>query len=322
MGNAVIRLDQRARQIELAGLAGGIRLDANETATFARQLEQIETRIFEVKYPTGHGIELVPLLRNINVGAKSYTYRVFDYVGEAVRAANYSDDAPRVNIQGFEVTAKLYGYRASYGYSIEDMRAAAMANLDLEVREANAARNVIARKLDESIWVGDSVVGVTGLANNANVSTVSPVTGTWSSASGPQILADLNKLVMAALIASKGEEDCDTVVMSITAYGYVSTKRMGDVANLTVLEQFLKDNPKIKRVEKSYRLELANAGGNGGRVIAYMNDPEKLEALVPIEFEVFAPIAKGMAFSVDVHGKFGGVAIRYPASVRYMDGCA
>jgi hypothetical protein len=274
-----------------------------------------------VLYPAGHAIELVPLNTAIDPGADAYTYRVFDYTGQSKRSANMSEDAPRVDIAGFEVTHKLHSYRAAYGYSIQQMRAAAMANLPLEQKDANAAREVQMRKLDNVLWFGDSEVNVTGLANNTLVSLVSPVTGTWSSATGLQMLADLQKLVSAAPLASKGVERPDTVAMSITQYEACANKPVGDNVDKTVLDFFRKANPHIKNIVSSYQLELADAGGTGGRLVAYANNGDKLEGLVPVEFEQFPAQAVNMAFKVDTHLRAGGVAIRYPGSVKYMDGC-
>lgn len=313
-------LDERARRIDMALMAAGIRYDANETAVFSRQLEDIESRLFEVKYPEGHGVEAVPLLTSIDPGSASYTYRAFDYAGQALRSSDYSEDAPRVDLQGLEVTHKLHSYRDSYGYSIQDLREAAKANLPLERQRADAARSVLMRKLDEVIWVGDSEVNVTGLANNALVSLVSVITGTWATATAAQILADLQKLVSAAPSASKGVERPNALAVAISTYEILATKFIGDNMDKTVLDLFKKANPNITQIIPTYRLETADAGGTGPRAIAYTNDREKLEALVPIEFEQFPPIARNMAFSIQCHARLGGVAVRYPGSIRYMDG--
>lgn len=319
----MVRMDARERQVErciatLEGQGFERRADANETAIFSRQLEQIETRLFDVKYPEGHAVDIVPLLTSIDKGADQYTYRAFDYVGQAKRSSNYADDAPRVDISGFEVTAKLHSYRAAYGYSVQDMRAAAMANLPLDAKRASAVRNVLMRKLDQVLWLGDTEVNVHGLANSTLVDLVSVITGTWTSATALQMLADVQKLVSAATNGSSGVEKSDTLVLPVSRYQILTQTFIGNDLNKTVMDLLLKANPGLK-VYQSYMLELADAEGDGPRAIAFTNDPEKLEGLVSVEFEQFAPIAKNMAFSIDCHMRCGGVAIRYPGSVKYMD---
>ena len=324
-----LTLDERARHldniIEKAGWrgmdsfwSGAIRQDDGESAIFARQLESIETRLFEVKYPEGHAIELVPLLTAIDPGAEKYTYRAFDYKGRMKRSANYDEDAPRADIQGLEVQTGIHSYRASYGYSIQDLRAAAMANLPLEMKRAEAARTVAMRELDLLLWFGDSEVNSTGLANNANVSLTSPITGSWDTATPQQILADAQKLVTATEISSKGVEKSDTLVLAISSYEILATTYIGNNTEWTVLNRLLEANKGL-RVVKSFQLETADAGLTKPRAIAYTNDREKLEGLVPVEFESFPPIAKNMSFGIDCHMRCGGVAVRYPGSIAYMD---
>ncbi len=242
------------------------------------------------------------------------------HIGQAKRSANYSDDAPRADLFGFEVETKMHSYRVAYGYSIQDMRAAAMANLPLEVRRAAAARAVLMRKLDSLLWIGDSQVNTTGLANNALVTPTAVITGTWvgGSTTALQMLADAQKLVSAPTNGSLGVEKADTLVLPVTRYQAISQTFIGNDLNKTVLDLLLKANPGLK-VYQSYVLETADVAGTGPRAVAFANDPEKLEGLVSVEFEQFAPIAKNMSFSIDCHMRCGGVAVRYPGSVAYMD---
>lgn len=314
-----ITLDQRAAEIDECMRRIRVRLDANETMAFARQLEQIETRLFEVKYPEGHAIELVPLNTAIDAGALSYTYRVQDFAGEAKRVANWATDFPRVDVQGKEVTHKLDNYGVSFGYDLQQLRSARFAAFPLEQNLNVAARRVVMRKLDDNLWFGDSTINVTGLANSALVSPTAVITGSWLTATALQILADVQKLINAAEGASKGVEKTNTVVLPVTRYVHISTKFMGaDAPGMTVLDMLKKANPGVAFFS-SYKLETADVAGTGPRALAFNSDREKLEGLVPTEFEVLPAVDQGGQFEVKCMGRFGGVAIRYPGSVNYMD---
>lgn len=316
-----ITLDERAADIQdvMRAMPRSQRLDANETMLFARQLEAIETRLFEVKYPEGHAMELVPILTSIDPGADKYTYRFEDVAGEAKRITNWSKDFERVDVKGDEVSHKLQNYGASYGYDLQQLRAAKFANYALERQLNTGARRVVMRKLDTNIWFGDTEIGVRGLANSALVSPTAVITGTWASATSLQIVADAQKLISAPVNASKGVEETDTVIFSTSIYELVSKRFMGNEApGMTVLDMLKKANPGVAFF-KSYRLETADAGGTKPRAIAFRKDPEKLEALVPVEFEVLPAVDQGGEFEVKVFGRFGGVATRYPTSIAYMD---
>jgi hypothetical protein len=203
-----ITLDERAGQIDDVMRRIRVHMDANETMMFARQLEAIEARLFEVKYPDGHAIELVPLNTSIDPGAQVYTYRVMNVAGEAKRVSDWAKDFPRVDLQGSEVSHRLQNYGASFGYDLQQLRAAKFANFQLEANLNAAARRVVMRKLDSNLWFGDTEINVHGLANSALVTPVAVITGDWANAArtAAQILADAQKLISAAENASKGVE--------------------------------------------------------------------------------------------------------------------
>lgn len=316
-----ITLDERAAKIAKVLDQIDVRLDANETMMFSRQLEAIEQRLYEVKYPDGHAIELIPLNTSIDPGALTYTYRVQDYAGEAKRVSNWATDFPRVDMQGFEVSHKLQNYGISFGYNLQQLRSAKFANFALEQNLNASARRIVMRKLNDNLWFGDSSIGVTGLANNANVSPTAVITGAWASASADEMLADLQKLISASTNNSKGVEKTTAVALPVSLFTLISTTFMGTSApGVTVLDMAKKANPGVA-FYSSNSLETADAGGTGPRIVAFDSDSEKLEGLVPVEFEVLPAINQGGEFEVKCMGRFGGVALRYPGSVNVMDDC-
>ncbi len=317
--NRRMTLDERAARLARVCDNIGVRLDANETMAFARQLEQIEARLFEVKYPDGHGIELVPMNRSIDPGALSYTYRFQNIVGEAKRVSNWATDFPRVDVQGQEVTHRLENYGASYGYNLQQLRSAGFANYPLDQQLNIAARRVVMRKLDENIWFGDTSIAVYGLANSTLVSPTSVITGDWPTATAQEILDDAQKLISQAEVATKGVEKSDSVAFAVSTMQILAKKYMGaDAPGKTVLAVLKENNPGVAFYQ-SYKLENADAGGTHPRAIAWTNDPELVEALVPTEFEILPAVDQGGQFEVKVMGRMGGVAIRRPLSVTYMD---
>ena len=50
----------------------------------------------------------------------------------------------------------------SYGYSIQEIRRAAMAGMPLEARRATAARQAIDDKIDYIAWYGDTATNLKG----------------------------------------------------------------------------------------------------------------------------------------------------------------
>jgi hypothetical protein len=305
----------------VAGISrqGDLRMDANETAMFARQLEDIDTELYRVEYPALKGTTIVPTRTAINEGAEEYTYRSIDRAGRSAIISNYASDSPRVDVQGKEESAKLFGHSASYGFSIQDLRRSRMSGLALENERALAAREAIDLTNDTVCAFGESSIGVTGFYNNAGVSLVTPATGTWSTATAEQIADDMFKMERAIIVDSNGVEMADTMVMPPSLFALASTKRLANT-EVTALEFFLKKSLGVKNVEFWYHGETAGAS-SVARIAMGRRDPRKLEFLLPLPFYQMAPEQKGLGFVITCDSRVGGVIFRYPKSWRYMDGC-
>jgi len=59
------------------------RCDANESIFFARQLEYIKGRTYDIQYPNLSALALFPVDTSAGAGANTITYRQYDTVGMA-----------------------------------------------------------------------------------------------------------------------------------------------------------------------------------------------------------------------------------------------
>jgi len=318
----ILKLDVRT-WVAMA-MAQGVHLDADETAIFARQLESIRATAYDVQYPELIWDKLVPMGgQDVDPGAEFFTWSLMDTAGRAKLVTNYGDDFPLAEVQAGQFTTPLASYGIAYQYSIQDLRRGAMANLPIDQKRAIGARNLMARELDSTIALGDAAAGLTGMINNALVTILSPITGNWiaGGATPLQILNDLLKIERDIITVSKGIERPDTMALPVSLYSYIASTPMSSlVPDITILDFFLKRSMGIRDVQSSFRLETAGASG-ATRIVAFKKDVTKVEGVTPVLFEQFAPQVKSMAFRVNCHMRTGGVVIRFPGSVRYMDGC-
>lgn len=310
-------------------LGSSYRMDAGESVFFARQLEYMRPGLFEVLYPDLIAKKIIPVNNGVDPGAEQYTYRAYDRTGKAIVIKNYSEQAPRVDVKGIESVTQIRGLADSYGYNLQELRAAMFAQLPLDVRKAMAARDVMERLIDDIGFYGDTASGLTGLANlaNAGTYTVPVVAGSalWRSKSADQIAADMHGICNYVVKNSLGIEQPDTLALPLAAFTIVATKRMGDGSNQTVLDYFLKTSPYCKKVVPSYKLDAANHSlwsnsSTQGRMIAYRQDPMKLELVIPQEFEQLPPDKVGFEYVTVCHARCAGVVGYYPASIAYGDG--
>lgn len=300
------------------------RNDASESAFLARQLEHIRAGIFEVRYPELKGRRFVPVLTAVNPGAEDFTYRWFDEVAQAIVVKTYGKNAPRADVFAQEATSKIRGILAAYGWSLQEMRAAMMANVSLDARKAKAARGAIERRIDDLLLVGDAEIAAEGLFTlSGTVTSTADVgglgTATWITKTSDEILTDLFHMEEKPYIDSKEAESPDTMILPIAQEALISRKRMGDGDSQTVKQYFLKNAKHIKNIETSIKLTGIGAGGTD-RSVTYRRDPDKLEGVIPVDFEQLPPQWEGYESVTYCHGRCGGVVAYFPKSVHYKDG--
>jgi hypothetical protein len=308
----------------------GFRGDANETLVFARQLEYFFSKVYEFEYPEAMGRKIVPIDTSVPSGAEAHIYRMTDELGEARVIDSYADDLPLVDAYGQEHAEKIVGLAAAFMISIQDLRRAAMAGIPLDTKKANIARRVMERKLDMLLATGDSKTGMIGFANNSEVPTAAGVslglTGSWGTATAAQIQADVEKIGAQVFKQTKGIHGNPdngsklTLAVDTDSYARLASLRIDTFNMMTVLEYIKTKNPFIADVVSWSRLNKANAGGNGPRIVAYDKNPDVLSGVLSQDFEMLPMQPKALSYLVPCHMRFGGTIYRYPLAALYADG--
>ena len=290
-----------------------------------RQLEFIRPQVFEVtysdiKYPT-----LLPVTSEAGPGAQTFTYRIMDSTGEFKLIADAADDLPRADISQVEKSINIRSFGGSFGYTVQELRAAQMANIALEQRRASAVRRAYEEKVEAVAMFGESTVNLAGFFNNATVDVIAAdrwFTGSTASGTAQDMLELLNYGVSAIINASNMKEQPDTILLAYEDYNKISTTRNSDSSDVTVLEYFLRTNPYIRNVEPVNQLDADNSVLNTNRMVVYKRDPEKVQLHIPQPLELFPPQQRGLEFIVPAHARVGGVALYYPKSVIYVQASA
>jgi len=295
-----------------------LNLDANESIFFARELEQILARQYEIEYPELRGRMFVPVSNEAGPGAESITYYQFDKVGMAKLISDYADDLPKADAFGQKFTSPVESLGIAFSYSLQEIRASAMANRSLTTMKANAARRAHEERVDAISALGDANTGLLGFLNHPNVPAGSAVTGTWSTATADQILGDMNEIVQEVIDSTNNVEFPDTLLVPPAQFAILNQTRIPDT-NISVLRWFLQNNPWVRNIDHWYKLKGAGAGATD-RMVAYRRSPDKLELHIPQEFESLPVQERGLTFEVNTHSRIGGVIMYKPLSVLYRDG--
>lgn len=297
-------------------------LDDKLSAFLEQELQAVEAEMYRVEYLDLRARRFLPLNTSVPAAAETYAYRVWDVFGEAVWAANYANGIPNTAVRGEKIVGKVEGLLAGYSYSTQDLRAAAMAGVPLETELAAAAMEAIERKVDRTAALGDSARGFVGFANHPNP-TLLAATASWANpaTTTDQILSDLMRLAKRMRSDTSEIHSPDTLLLPTDAYDALAT-RLLNTANSngdTVLSAFVKTNPWIKSVESWPRLNTAGTGGVG-RAIAYKKDKKVVDLVIPMEPLQHAPQQVALNYHVPIESRFGGVRVRQPKAIVYMDG--
>lgn len=294
--------------------------DNSNTMTFARALETVSSKVYRKKYPEFKARSFVPFSNEGGDSSQFLTFRVWDSFFMAKVVSDYATDFPSVSAAATEIAMKYYDLGISYHYHVRDLQYAAKAGVPLTDELQMAARKGIEQGIDEAVAFGVPQANSYGLVNNPNVSLVTLPNGSWSSATGEQMLEDLNSIVTQMFSTTFELYRPNTILMSTLAYQKIATKLLSpaNASSATVLTAFKDQNPDIS-VGSWTRLSIANAAGNNGRIVAYQRDSDVLEFQMGHEFKIFPPTQQGMQLTYPCMARLGGLAIRHPMGVSYAD---
>lgn len=317
-----IKIDERHEDeaARLLWAVGERRFDVNETAHFARSLEFVKAQTYDIMFGKLKSLQFIPLDTSAPEGADSVTYQQWTEVEAAVVVANMADDLPQVDVFAQEFTSPVKSLGSSYAWSIQDIRRAAMAGSQFDLRKARAARMSIDRRIDEVGANGIPECNTTGLLNNANVPVfVFPNAGAWDVITAAQVLENLNALAQSIVDATIEVEEPNAMIMPTTEFGVIAARPMlGGDGTDTILQVFLKNSPYITQVDQWSKAEGGGAGG-ANRFTAYDRSDRVLQFNMPLLFESLPPQPKNLAFKVPVHARAGVVEMHYPLAVAYAD---
>lgn len=313
---------------------GENRMDAlGASAIAARALEDVQSEAVEYLYPNLRARQLLPMAERPDEGATSVVWHEYDHDHMAEIIANYGDDLPEVALEAAEQSSPLKVLGAMYSYSTEDLRRVVFARangrqVSLDVDKAMIAEGAIERKIEQIAIKGDTATGLPGLCRNANVTLLnaaSPGTGSATEWDGgdktPQeVFDDVVNLISTMYTQSKGVHRANIVAMPIAQYNHLKTTQFltGTATPMTILEALQRQHPEV-RFEEWPGLE-EGAAGDAEVVVAMDSRPLNIEMVIPMESRPQPPQPHNLKFRVPVEAKTGGVIIKRPLAVVYMDG--
>jgi hypothetical protein len=274
------------------------------------QIEHIEQRIYEVKYPNIVYPEIVPVSHEAGPFAESISYFSMDSVAKAQFIASMGGDIPIVDVTEGKTTVGVEGGALGYKFNLHELRVSQHLGKPLDALRGQVVRRGVEEFAQDICFNGDTPHNLPGFLNNANV-TVLAATGNWSG--------------LGQWSASLMVEMLDTLLLPPDQYGDIATRRTGVELLQTALEIIKKDNIYTTQTGNPLTirpLNQATAAGVGSvdRAIAYRRDPEVLTFHFPMPLMFHPPQMRGLEVMVPGEFRVSGTEVRYPGAMVYMDG--
>ena len=312
-----------------------MRFDSSEDASvfFARELDFIKTQTYDILYPEFTALKLFPQSSEVDIGAETITFYSYDKTGMARLIQNYATDLPRADAKGSPTTVPVKSVGASYGYSVQEMRASRMAGKSLDVRKGDAAKYVIDREINRIAWAGDVTTGLQGVLSTTNdvplftlsVSTSVVPSGStkFADKTPSECLADIRNIVAYTAQLTKSVEQPDTLALPTDAFLYLSNTPRSDYSDLSILNWILANVSRLKEIVEAPELNedsFVTPFPGIGVGFMFKKDPMKFTIENPLPFYQHPIQPKGLEFEVPCEARTAGAIIYYPLSMLIIPG--
>jgi len=292
-------------------------------AFYISQLTNLEAKVYETLYPDIIFDQLVPVDTSDPEWIDNVAYMSFNAVTMAKFIAANGRDLPQSDIDA-SISYIPVGYAGnSYGYSIEELRKAAAMRIPLDVTKARITYRGARQFSQQIAFFGDANRNMYGLFNHPNVP-LDNSTLNWNTATGAEMVAALNSLLIKVWNQSNTRHVANTLLLPTTIWSIISSKRMDVGTDTTVLEFFRRNNNSTgvtgQPLEIRAVLWLNTAGAGGApRMMAYEKNQDNLTMRMPIPWRSLPPQATALRLEVPCEMKLSGVEFRYPLSAAYRD---
>ena len=320
-------------------LVGDMRMDGVEDASvfFARELDHVKAKSYDRLYPEMTSFSLFPHTSDADPGDETITAYSFDRIGIAQIINNYATDMPRADVKGKPFTSQIKSIGASYGYSVQELRASRKSGKGLDHRRAESAKYAVDYVLNKIAWAGDpenNLMGVLTPTNNipykvvdGAVNGAGQVVYRWKDKTADQILADINGFMGTVSRNTKNVERPDTLGIPTDVFIDIATRRIPDTST-TVKDFVLEHAPYLKDIVPCAELNadsyetnpLSTPDAPVNVAFFFTKDADKFAVEDPMPYLQHTVQERNLEMIVPVEARTAGVIIYYPMSALIVAG--
>lgn len=295
-----------------------------------KQTSHIEAGVYRFKYPELDYASLVPVDTSAGEFVKSVTYYSMDGAGAAKWLNGNGKDVPVVGMQMNQHETAVHSAGIGYSYGYEEVNQARLLGIPLDGEKARIARRAYEEMVYDIAFNGDADKGFEGLYSYTGVPAASVAadgTGsatTWATKTPDQIVRDVNAGLIGIQTATKETELADTLILPTERLQTLASTRMTD-GSITILEFIQRANVYTAQTGQPLTIRgkrglLTKGASSTARMIAYRRAPDVLKLHIPMVHRFFPVQIEGFQFTIPGMFRIGGLDIRLPKAVTYLDG--
>jgi hypothetical protein len=308
-----------------------IKNDVNESIFFKNDLEFVMAEAFKVDYASLNARNHIPTDSGGKDWAESIVYNQYENVGASNWIANYGDDLPRCDVKGqqFAIIPKPFGQ--SYGFSVQELKAARNTNSPkpLEAWKAASTKQAFQQFENNIAWFArgraKEDAGLYGLLYNTSVTVSSAPNGSWGTATATQMVEDIQFAINTVKTLTLGVENPTRLLMGIGSFTKIQSTQRSEGSDTTVLK-FVQDNFPGVTFEGINELDNVNpkpsdvdTPANTNLLVAYDPNPMKLRLMVPLDFTQEPQEKRNLEFLINTHARIAGVFVFKPLSIHIVE---
>lgn len=282
--------------------ANGEQVNTDEQGLiFADDLIAVSKKIYEKKMPAPQALKLFPQESDMTDADAYFEYRMYDAVGMAKIMAAYGTDMPMMTVKGERFFARKYTLGLGYGWTYEEMLAAAKKGIPLKAIEGTQCRKIHERTVSNILWKGNDEYQIVGFIDHPNIPEVA-VAGGWAAADADAIIDDV-----AAIISSVNGTavfDVSKFQVPSKAWTILQSKRLSGTGENVL--SYLKKAFSEVTFSKNSDLD------EDGLCMAIDMQEEHFSQATPVVFRQLAPQPKGIDVAVPCISMTCGVIVRQP----------
>lgn len=301
------------------------------------QGRNIETRIYQKRYPTFNYGAHVPVVTEGNEWAIGTTFFSVDVTGEAKFLSGAGTDMPFNSATRDQASHDFAMIGSGWEWTLEEVNQGALYGVPLNETKAMSASQSVERLLNTIAMVGHAEKNWKGLVNQTSGVSRADAAATgdenggssspnWKHKTNDEILVDINTALTTVSTQTSEVEYANAIRLPPEAFRLLVTRRLGNGDGVLTLMEFVRKNNVYtattgQELDIQPLLETAYAGDSGtGRLIAYRKDPEAIRFHLPMPRRVLQPRQKSiMGFETGIIARTGGTEIRLPGAMTYLD---